>query len=84
MKIPEFKRSRIGLIVEFSGIPNGFPNQGYMDIEDYMLLPLIFLFQMAFTFKTLMGLAICTLPETVVIQIVPMCFACTPYSLVLI
>jgi hypothetical protein len=28
MKIPEFKRSRIGLIVEFHGILNGFPNQG--------------------------------------------------------
>ncbi len=27
MKVPEFKRSGIGLIVEFSGIPNGFPNQ---------------------------------------------------------
>ncbi len=27
MKIPEFKRSGIGLIVEFHGIPNGFPNQ---------------------------------------------------------
>jgi hypothetical protein len=28
MKIPEFKRSGIGLITEFCGIPNGFPNQG--------------------------------------------------------
>jgi hypothetical protein len=28
MKIPEFKRSGIGLIAEFRGIPNGFPNQG--------------------------------------------------------
>jgi hypothetical protein len=28
MKIPEFKRSGIGLIAEFHGIPNGFPNQG--------------------------------------------------------
>jgi hypothetical protein len=27
MKIPEFKRSGIGLILEFHGIPNGFPNQ---------------------------------------------------------
>ncbi len=27
MKIPEFKRSGIGLIVEFRGIPNEFPNQ---------------------------------------------------------
>ncbi len=27
MKILEFKRSRIRLIVEFRGIPNGFPNQ---------------------------------------------------------
>jgi hypothetical protein len=28
MKIPEFKRSRIGIITEFHGIPSGFPNQG--------------------------------------------------------
>jgi hypothetical protein len=28
MKIPEFKRSRIGIIAEFHGIPSGFPNQG--------------------------------------------------------
>jgi hypothetical protein len=27
MKIPEFKRSGIGLIAEFRGIPNRFPNQ---------------------------------------------------------
>ncbi len=27
MKIPEFKRSGIGLIVELRGILNGFPNQ---------------------------------------------------------
>jgi hypothetical protein len=27
MKIPEFKRSGIGLIAGFCGIPNGFPNQ---------------------------------------------------------
>ncbi len=27
MKIPEFKRSGIGLIAEFRGIPNGFSNQ---------------------------------------------------------
>jgi hypothetical protein len=27
MKIPEFKRSGIGLISEICGIPNGFPNQ---------------------------------------------------------
>jgi hypothetical protein len=26
MKIPEFKRSRIGIIAEFRGIPSGFPN----------------------------------------------------------
>jgi hypothetical protein len=28
MKIPEFKRSGMGLIAGFRGIPNGFPNQG--------------------------------------------------------
>jgi hypothetical protein len=27
IKIPEFKRSGPGLIAEFRGIPNGFPNQ---------------------------------------------------------
>jgi hypothetical protein len=31
MKIPEFKRSGIGLIVEFRRIPNGFPNQVLFD-----------------------------------------------------
>ncbi len=30
MKIPEFKRSGIGLIAEFCGIPNRFPNQASM------------------------------------------------------
>ncbi len=29
MKIPEFKRSRIGLIAEFRRITNRFPNQGH-------------------------------------------------------
>ncbi len=29
MKIPEFKRSRIGLIAEFRRILNGFPNQAH-------------------------------------------------------
>jgi hypothetical protein len=29
MKIPESKRSEIGIIAEFRGIPNGFPNLGY-------------------------------------------------------
>jgi hypothetical protein len=29
MKIPGFKRSGIGLILEFHGIPNGFPNKGF-------------------------------------------------------
>jgi hypothetical protein len=28
MQIPEFKRTGIGLIAEFRGITNGFPNQG--------------------------------------------------------
>jgi hypothetical protein len=27
MTIPEFKKSRIGIIAEFCGIPSGFPNQ---------------------------------------------------------
>jgi hypothetical protein len=29
MKIPEFKRSGIGIIAEFCGIPSGFPNQDH-------------------------------------------------------
>jgi hypothetical protein len=29
MKIPELKMSRIGIIVEFHGIPTKFPNQGW-------------------------------------------------------
>jgi hypothetical protein len=28
MEIPESKRSKIGIIAEFRGIPNGFPNLG--------------------------------------------------------
>jgi hypothetical protein len=31
--IPEFKRSRIGLIMEFNGIPNEFPNQAQSQIS---------------------------------------------------
>jgi hypothetical protein len=34
MKIPEFKRSRTGLIGEFPRIPNGFPNQGCGQLVD--------------------------------------------------
>jgi hypothetical protein len=34
MKILEFKRSGIGLIVEFRGIPNGFPNQASHPLFD--------------------------------------------------
>jgi hypothetical protein len=33
MKIPEFKRFRIGIIAEFCGIPNGFPNQGLENVN---------------------------------------------------
>jgi hypothetical protein len=33
MKNLEFKRIGIGLIAEFRGIPNGFPNQGSHPIE---------------------------------------------------
>jgi hypothetical protein len=32
IKIPELKRSGIGLIAEFRGIPNGFPNQGLVGL----------------------------------------------------
>jgi hypothetical protein len=32
MKIPEFKRSRIGLIAECHGNPNGFPNQALLGL----------------------------------------------------
>jgi hypothetical protein len=38
MKILEFKRSGIGLIVEFRGIPRGFPDQGRnMEWFDYSI-----------------------------------------------
>jgi hypothetical protein len=30
MKISEFKRSGIGIIMEFRWIPNGFPNQAWL------------------------------------------------------
>jgi hypothetical protein len=41
MKILEFKRSRIGIIMEFSGVPNGFPNQGHASngVEGFKLGP---------------------------------------------
>jgi hypothetical protein len=29
IKVPEFKRSGIGIIAEFHRIPNGFPNQAW-------------------------------------------------------
>ncbi len=32
MKIPELKMSGTGLIAEFPGIPNGFPNQDDVDL----------------------------------------------------
>jgi hypothetical protein len=32
MKIPESKRSEIGIIAEFRGIPNRFPNQACRDV----------------------------------------------------
>jgi hypothetical protein len=41
MKIPEFKRSGMGLIMEFRGIPNGFPNQVFHLLSSD--LPLIFI-----------------------------------------
>jgi hypothetical protein len=31
MKIPEFKRSRIGIIAECRGVPSRFPNQDYLE-----------------------------------------------------
>jgi hypothetical protein len=34
MKILEFKRSRIGIIVEFSRILSRFPNQGHSEQKD--------------------------------------------------
>ncbi len=33
MKIPELKRSKIGVIAEFHGIPNKFPNQAEEECE---------------------------------------------------
>jgi hypothetical protein len=43
IKIPEFKRSGIGIIAEFHGILSGFPNQGHLcnsDAPSQMLLAL--------------------------------------------
>jgi hypothetical protein len=37
MKIPEFKRSGIGLIAEFRGILNGFPNQAQEQYCSWLL-----------------------------------------------
>ncbi len=37
MKIPEFKRSGIGLIAESRGIPNGFPNQASRCVQEHIL-----------------------------------------------
>jgi hypothetical protein len=34
MKIPEFKRSGIGIIAEFGRIPSGFLNQGHSEQKD--------------------------------------------------
>jgi hypothetical protein len=44
MKILEFKRSGIGIIVEFHGIPSGFPNQGSLlgDTHPSQELPSVF------------------------------------------
>jgi hypothetical protein len=36
MKIPEFKRSGTGLIAEFRGIPNGFPNQVHQFLHPWL------------------------------------------------
>jgi hypothetical protein len=33
MKIPEIKRSGIGIFAEFCRIPNGFPNQAQQEIQ---------------------------------------------------
>ncbi len=38
MKVPEFKRSGIGLIAEFRGITNGFPNLAFQGLLDHGLL----------------------------------------------
>ncbi len=38
MKIPEFKRSGIGLIAEFRGILNGFPNQDHQTMHVLVIL----------------------------------------------
>jgi hypothetical protein len=36
MKILEFKRSEIGIIAKFCGIPNGFPNQVWGGLGNYV------------------------------------------------
>jgi hypothetical protein len=45
MKFPEFKRSGIGLIAEFHGFPNRFPNQDSwlkLKLETYLQINLKF------------------------------------------
>ncbi len=37
MKIPEFKRSGIGLIAEFYRILNRYPNQGAQDVKFFRI-----------------------------------------------
>jgi hypothetical protein len=37
MKIPESKRSKIGIIAEFRGIPNGFPKLGISYVSRILL-----------------------------------------------
>jgi hypothetical protein len=44
MKILEFKGSGIGLITEFCGIPNGFPNKAFLYLP---LEPLLHPFSLA-------------------------------------
>jgi hypothetical protein len=39
MKIPESKRSEIGIIAEFRRIPNGIPNLGGGHVQSWMPLP---------------------------------------------
>ncbi len=41
MKIPEFKRSGIGIIAEFCGIMSGFPNQAIRGGYGYIMVKLM-------------------------------------------
>jgi hypothetical protein len=51
MKILEFKRSGIGLIAEFPGIWNGFPNQDLYEAHSFDFFVMVWLMKRATTIQ---------------------------------